>query len=234
MKAKAVLLFGISIAVAAGQSFEVAAIHPNVSGETPLMHALPGGLLSATNESLLTIIRVAYRVGIPQISGPDWMASAKFDVSAKGAPEDISLAVMAPKIKALLADRFGLVAHEESVTESVIVLSNGTGIVPSAGGDAVLHMSKTSMAGKNIAMGELCRGLSDVTGQLYVDESGFAGRFDIAIRWSVNPDELTGAANAPPSLNTVLHEKLGLKVESRKMPVTKLVVDRVNRNPTEN
>ncbi len=95
------------------QTFEVAAVHANTTGEVPLIRAMPGGILSATDESVQILIRVAYRIGLPQISGPGWMSTAKFDIQAKGSPEDVSLAVMAPKIKALLADRFGLVVHED-------------------------------------------------------------------------------------------------------------------------
>jgi hypothetical protein len=47
---------------------------------------------------------------------------------------------------------------------SALVILNGTGILPSQGGDD-----------------ELCRGLSDARGDLYVDESGFAGRFNVDI-----------------------------------------------------
>jgi uncharacterized protein (TIGR03435 family) len=231
---KILLILCTVAALAPAQTFEVAAIHPNTAGGVPLIKAMPVGLLSATNTSLQTLIRVAYRVGVPQISGPDWMSSVHFDISARGAPEDVSLAVTAPKIKALLTERFGLVAHEASAMESAIVLSHGEDIVPSEGGDAVLHMSRTSMIGKNIAMGELCRGLSDATGELYVDESGFAGRFDVNIVWSRVQAEPALAVNAPPSLNTVLHEQLGLEVRSKKVAVVRLVVDRVNRAPTDN
>ena len=61
-------------------------------------------------------------------------------------------------------------------------------------------------------MGDFCRGLSDATGQLYVDETGFTGRFDVNIRWALMPDDA--------SLSTVLHGKtLGLKeVKSKKSP----------------
>jgi uncharacterized protein (TIGR03435 family) len=70
---------------------------------------------------------------------------------------------------------------------------------------------------------------------LYVDESGFAGRFDVDIRWARTPDDPAAAApNTLPSLNTALREKYGLKVASRKVPVVKVVVDHVNRVPTEN
>ncbi len=40
-------------------------------------------------------------------------------------------------------------------------------------------------------MGDLCRGLSDATGQLYVDETGFTARFDVDIRWALMPDDAT-------------------------------------------
>jgi uncharacterized protein (TIGR03435 family) len=190
--------------------------------------------LSATNTSLQTLIRVAYRVGVPQISGPAWMAGTRFDITAKGSLEDVSLAVMALKIRNLMAERFGLKVHEESRMQTALVLTNGARIVPSEGGDAVLHLSRTAIAGKNISMDEFMRGLSDATGDLYVDQSGFTGRFDIDITWSRVPAELIGEDDGPPALSTVLREKFGLEVKAQKMSVVVLVVDRVDKNPTDN
>jgi hypothetical protein len=48
MKNKMMLVFCLAASLASAQTFDVAAIHPNTTGETPLIHALPGGVLSAT------------------------------------------------------------------------------------------------------------------------------------------------------------------------------------------
>jgi uncharacterized protein (TIGR03435 family) len=121
VKKRLFLLMAMTLPVAA-QTFEVAAIRPNTAGGVLLIRATPGGKLSAVNVSLQTLVRVAYRVSVTQISGPDWMADTRFDITAKGEVDDVSLAVMAPKIRNLLADRFGLKVRR------------GLPVVPVAGG----------------------------------------------------------------------------------------------------
>ena len=230
MKKRLFLLMALASCIVA-QTFEVATIHPSGADGLLLIKATPGGRLSAVNVSLKTLVRVAYRVSVPQIVGPDWMAETRFDITAKGDAEDVSLAVMAPKIRKLLADRFGLKVHEENAIRTALVLTNGARIVPSEGGDAILHMFRSGLTGRNIAMDEFARGLSDATGDLYLDETGFKGRFDVDIRWSLLPAEL---ADQDSSLTTVLREKFGLEVKARKASAVTLVIDHAEKNPTAN
>ena len=56
--------------------------------------------------------------------------------------------------------------------------------------------------------------------------------------WSMEPGADANAINAAfsslPSLFTAIQEQLGLKVEGRKGPVEVLVIDHIERTPTEN
>jgi uncharacterized protein (TIGR03435 family) len=63
--------------------------------------------------SLAELIRTAYRMKPYQVSGPDWMASQRFDIMAK-MPEGASKDKVPEMLQALLADRFKLTAHRES------------------------------------------------------------------------------------------------------------------------
>jgi len=107
--------------------FEVASIKPNKSGDMRVMMSVqPGGRFTATNVTLRMMIRNAYQLQEFQITGgPSWIADERFDIVAKaetgdqmgdpfraeqtGQPSRGQL-----MIRALLADRFKLVVHDEN------------------------------------------------------------------------------------------------------------------------
>jgi uncharacterized protein (TIGR03435 family) len=76
-----------------------------------------------------------------------------------------------------------------------------------------------------------------VEGQLrrpVTDATGLNGKYDFDVWWTT--DDLNADAQAPtdaPTLRSVI-QSLGLKLESRKESVEVVVVDRVERLPTEN
>jgi uncharacterized protein (TIGR03435 family) len=74
--------------------------------------------------SVAELIRIAYRVKAYQVSGPDWMASERFDVLAK-LPEGASSAQVPEMLQALLAERFKLTMHRESKEHAVYALVVG-------------------------------------------------------------------------------------------------------------
>jgi uncharacterized protein (TIGR03435 family) len=74
--------------------------------------------------SLEELIRVAFRVKPYQVSGPDWMASVRFDVLAK-LPEGASAEQVPEMLQALLAERFKLTVHRESKEHAVYALVVG-------------------------------------------------------------------------------------------------------------
>jgi uncharacterized protein (TIGR03435 family) len=60
------------------------------------------------------------------------------------------------------------------------------------------------------------------------DETGIAGRWDFALRWTPQDAETTDA-NGPPGVFTAIQEQLGLKLEAVKAPVDVIVIDKVER-----
>jgi uncharacterized protein (TIGR03435 family) len=72
-----------------------------------------------------------------------------------------------------------------------------------------------------------------------VDETGIAGRFDFALKWTpsssqfrdlrANAPALTGGANPYPDLFTAIQEQMGLKLEVMRGPVEVLAVDHVEK-----
>jgi uncharacterized protein (TIGR03435 family) len=103
-------------------TFEAASVRPNTSGiPDSTFRRQPGGRFNATNVTLRQLLTNAYQVqGFQLLNVPDWADRERFDIVAKingnpppmppGSPNDpIWVAV-----RALLADRFKLVVHEES------------------------------------------------------------------------------------------------------------------------
>lgn len=74
---------------------------------------IDGARISCTYLSLTDYISAAYKVKIYQISGPDWIAGDRFDISAT-LPAGTSQDQVPDMLKALLADRFQMKFHRET------------------------------------------------------------------------------------------------------------------------
>ena len=92
-------------------SFEVASIKPNDSGMTRMRG--DAGRLDYSSVSLKLIIQRAYGVQLYQVSGPDWMASTRFDVVAK-LPAGAKQFNVPEMLQSLLAERFKVAIHRET------------------------------------------------------------------------------------------------------------------------
>jgi uncharacterized protein (TIGR03435 family) len=107
----------------ASQSFEVATLKQNKSGERGSgIRRLPGGRVTVTNMPVRGLITFAYQLGQYQlVGGPAWLDNDRYDITAKlegnpewegpgsGKPDPIQLAM-----QALFAERFKLKLHTES------------------------------------------------------------------------------------------------------------------------
>jgi uncharacterized protein (TIGR03435 family) len=117
---------------AAGPAFEVASVKPAapldriqmLSGQIHIRMKIDAARVDIGSMSLAELIRVAYRVKQYQVSGPDWMASERFDVLAK-LPEGGSREQVPEMLQALLAERFKLAVHRESKEHAVYALVVG-------------------------------------------------------------------------------------------------------------
>jgi uncharacterized protein (TIGR03435 family) len=108
----------------ANQTFEVASVKPNKTGDGRIMFGLqPGGRFNATNVTLRMLLRQAFNVQEFQITGgPDWMASDRFDVVAKAPEGEFTADLMRPMLRSLLAERFKLVVHNETREMAIYAL----------------------------------------------------------------------------------------------------------------
>jgi uncharacterized protein (TIGR03435 family) len=119
-----------SAAFAQSPTFDVASIKPTAPQEMGRIMVRMGGdpgRIDWVNVSLRDVIRTAYGVKDYQVSGPDWMTSARFDIQAKY-PPDTPIETRNLMLQALLAERFSLKVHKESKetqTYSLVVGKNG-------------------------------------------------------------------------------------------------------------
>jgi uncharacterized protein (TIGR03435 family) len=175
-----------------------------------------------------------------QVSGPDWLGSERFDIVAKAggqSTEDQLRAMM----RTLLADRFKLVLHQAAKEMQVYALVAGKGgsklVESTSEGESEIEPDRNRM---QITI--LRTPISQLTDLLYnvlrtpiIDETGLKGKYDLNV--NVAKYAAMSADGAPDPIGliqTALQEELGLKMESRKMPIDLFVVDRVEKSATEN
>lgn len=196
------------------------------------------------NTTLKNAIRWAYGVTEYQVSGPEWLDSVRFDIAAKtSAPaKEEQLELMA---QTLLADRFKLVLHRQTKDFQVYVLApgkNGTKLQESKGeGESNIQpqMDRMSVSVQHTAISQMIDMLSPILGAPVIDMTGLKGAYDVTVNLAKYASEMQGGAGgAPPDpltlIEAALEGELGLKLEARKMPLEVLVIDHVEKAPTEN
>jgi len=210
----------------------------------------PGGRVEVRGISMLDLIAIAY--GVEQamvVGGPSWLSSDRFDIIAK-APASASEADFQPMLKALLADRFKLVAREDKKDMPVYVLTvgrNGSKLRPAANpgppkrsrgeGDPGLSHIKCESFTMADLIEMLPQAAFNYVDHPVVDETGLKGSYDFQLDWMGIGPYRTAKANpdgpTPVSLFDGV-EKLGLKLEAQKRPQPVIVVASVNETPTAN
>jgi uncharacterized protein (TIGR03435 family) len=206
------------------------------------------GRVRLADWALLDLIAAAYRVPASQVSGPSWLADQGFDIEAKirdGAPKEELNAML----QALLEERFSLKAHRDTRTVqgfALVVGKNGPKLSPAeAPPDPEKRMaemqkrmqenreSDTPRAGLNrahfpsITTDQLALRLVRFAEGPVADETGLTGKYSVTIETWKNADVPGGTI-----FDAV--EKLGLKLERRKVTVETVVVDQVSKMPKAN
>jgi len=88
-------------------------------------------------------------------------------------------------------------------------------------------------------MEKLAQQISFQVGKPVTDATGLAGEYEIALYWASDnlpaPKADAGdPADTGPTMMQALQEQLGLRLEQKKGPVDFLVVDHIDKMPTEN
>lgn len=218
-----------------GQTFEVASIKPNPTGGGHSDTDVDGNLLRMKNVTLKACITWAYRMTDSQISGPDWLTSERFDITAKaesGPPKPEMLA-------AALEERFKLAVHRETREMTVFALTvakGGPKLKKVDPGEDDTTSRRGHLTATRVSMNGLARFLAGPNvrlGRPVVNKTGLDGVFDFDLDWTPGVSD-PKSADAAPLIFVALQEQLGLKLEAQKGPVEVLVIDHVEKAPTEN
>jgi len=226
-------------------AFEAASVKPNLSGPGHSGTDRVGGSLQMTNVTLKTCITLAYGVTEPQVLGPNWLDSERYDIVAKAdskAPRDQFVRML----QSLLADRFKLALHRETRELSVYALVAAKGGAKlkkvegsAANGSGSSSSHRGSMTAEAVPMSKLADLLAGPRfdlGHPVVDKTGLDGVFDFTLTWTPenSSEPSRDDPKAPPPIFIALQQQLGLKLEPQKAPVEVLVVDHAEKAPTEN
>lgn len=202
-----------------------------------------GRTVEATASTLTDLITYAYSVRYEQVAGaPGWAGSEHYDIVAKADGEGILADAQSRQMyQILLADRFRLKVHRESQEVAVyalIVGKNGPKLAAAApdaaggfsvtgrpSGELHLEAKKTTMEG-------LARQLSNTAGRPVLDRTGLTGFYAFTLDW-IPATSTPLSAMETPSMFTAVQEQLGLRLQSSKGMIEKLVVDGAER-PSEN
>ena len=260
------LAFGQTDATSAAR-FEIADIHPSSRTTTPAVHPFDnsayapnrmkgglvrGGIYHLRTASMVDLISTAWAVDAENVvGGPAWLERDRFDVIAKtsatATPE-----LLKAQLKQLLADRFHLVAREDTRPMQAWALtadkrtqlkqSAGTATAGCESGPQPASANRSGAPANstfschNITMAAFVEFLRSA-GSAYlaatpvVDQTGLAGSWDFTVEWTTRANP---AATDSISLFDALDKQLGLKLTQRQLPMPVIVVDRVDRQPTPN
>lgn len=238
--------------------FEVASIKPvRMSDPAPLgigFYVFAGGRAVASRCPLQYLLTLAFNVENFQIKGgPNWIDTNRYDIEAKPPASSPASKLDPPDFRsppddeerqmllALLIDRFGLKFHRATEAGTVYLLERGSGplrldapkdhgIMPwfgEVGGGRV--MDGEGIGGQNISMSLLALRLSGYLERPVIDRTGLDGAFDFEVHTgNDDPD-----ADIVSSILISIRE-IGLKLESAKGPVNKIVIDHLNEMPSQN
>jgi uncharacterized protein (TIGR03435 family) len=227
-------LIWLASGVAFAQTFEVATIKPNNSGDPGSYTNSRPGEISLRNNPLKSIIEDAFDVRDFSFSGPAWLNSIRFDVTAK-IPAWATIAQRDLMMQALVKERFGLAVHHETKTlqgYSLVLARDGFKVQPvlnDGKGEGGWDAGPGRITARQASVPRFADRLARQLESPVSDETAIKGFYNFTLRYTE-----PGTDGPGPSIFTAIQEQLGLKLESRKVPVDVLVVDHVERVPTAN
>jgi uncharacterized protein (TIGR03435 family) len=222
------------------------------------------GTWSCRARSLALLIADAYGLQRYQFVPPDWAMGARFDVIAKvpkgTTREQLELMqqnLLMERFKLTLhheqkempfyemtVEKNGLKMKEsapDAVTPAddpgappqLILGKDGFPAFPAGRGGPFGYNGHYRWAASNVTIGDLLRTLASEFGRTVIDATGLKGKYDIDLYWVRDSMDGTGSG-VGPTITDAFQAQLGLKLESKKGPVDIVVVDQLEKVPSEN
>jgi uncharacterized protein (TIGR03435 family) len=173
------------------------------------------------------------------LEGPDWIDRQHYDLIAK--VEGTALLTqeqMQPLMQNLLQERFHLVAHRQQKVVpgfALVIAKGGPKLQPNKGAPAGGFFGGPYFKFQNMSVEHFSKVLESPVKKPIVDKTGLTGMYDFDLKYA--PTD--AAANNPaaaglPDIFTVLQEQLGLKLVPQPVTIKTLIIDHVDKIPTEN
>jgi uncharacterized protein (TIGR03435 family) len=197
------------------------------------------GHFAMRNVPLRYCLEWAYNLQDYEISGPDWIKSdERYDIIAN-APGPASNDQMRPMLQRLLTERFQMKLHWEKRELSVyaLVLGKGAPKLKAAAPDGPPELSGGASGAffHNQPISRLTFLLTRRLDRPVLNLTGLNAIYDFTLDISGLPSGRPQAEENPgPSIFTAVQEDLGLKLEAQKAPIDILIIDHVEKLPTEN
>jgi len=210
--------------------------------------------------TMLQLIEAAYNVSEDNLSGgPAWLGSDLFDVVAK-VPAGTTQATAKLMLKSLLSERFGLVIHEGThpVPRYVLTVGKGGSKLKAASGSGNSNCEPVQQGGpspgsggpvdmaslpnikvvcRNLTSGAIAENLHQMAGGYLdhdvIDSTKLEGSWDFTLEWTARQALAAKGADGISVFDAV-EKQLGLKFEVQNVELPSLVIEKVNRKPTEN
>lgn len=214
--------------------YEVAAIHP-AKDDGEVGFDTEKGRFTAHNVTVKALVSRAYDLDKGLISGgPKWVNSDTYDIDAKF-PDGLAQPTSEQgrlMLQSLLADRFQLVIHREPGEVSgyaLVVAKNGPKMEradPDLKGIKIRSSKDGNLIAQNVTMEAFAKGLNHFVGSPVVDRTGLSGYFKFELDWA---PEQSPPTDDRPSFSAALQQRLGLRLESTKIPISAIAIDHAEK-----
>ena len=221
------------------------------------------GRYELRSATMVDLISTAYGVDPDKVlGGPNWLEYDVFDVIAK-APARATQDEQKAMLKELLADRFKLVARPDVKPMPAFALTAGkkpnlkpadesgeTGCKftmenvgpPPAGAQPTIRVPTFLYTCRNIGMAafadqmpSMVMAQQDLNDTPVVDRTELKGNWDFTFKYTFSGMRaFAGPDAATITFTDAIEKQLGLKLEPVKVPLPVVVVESVNRKPTDN